>query len=49
MLFYAHHKALERLLLIRGASPPPRNLEDQSTLFKPRGADYASRTTASPY
>ena len=27
---------------------PPRNMADQLTLFKPRGADYAPHTTASP-
>ena len=29
-----------------GQSPPPRNMADQLTLFKPRGADYAPHTTA---
>ena len=31
-----------------GGAEPPRNLADQLTLFKPRGADYAPHTTASP-
>ena len=33
---------------VGGQSPPPSKVADQLTLLKPRGADYAPHTTASP-
>ena len=33
---------------VRGGGQSPRNLADQLTLIKPRGADYTPYTTALP-